>query len=45
MISEVLHIRPWEIGDLTGDQFREACDYIDLLNEKATEAAKPSEGG
>lgn len=31
MFAEVLHIRPWETGDLTAQQISEAAAYFDEL--------------
>jgi hypothetical protein len=38
MFCEVLHIRPWEIGDLPLDKFDQAISYFDQLNEQAAES-------
>ncbi len=39
MISEVLGIRPWEqLEQMSGDDLREACAWIDAQNKRIDEA-------
>jgi hypothetical protein len=33
VIAETLHIRPWELGELTVAEFRQAVAFIDELRE------------
>lgn len=39
VLSEVLHIRPWEVDLLTVEQMDRACAYIDKRNREAADAA------